>query len=698
MNYTFTRIIAFLAIVLLPSLAFSQCMIYPVSLDERVNSSSSILLGRVADQHCYADAKGNIYTSNKIEVRAWLKGNTSTSVVHVITLGGILNNKAQVTYPAVQLEKGREYFLMLQTDDKAADDKSLRSTQPNIIQAQPFADAQGAWMYADGKYHDVFNAPVTETELLQLMQSKYKLQVNTPAGSAYMARSGVAARGSQTQNITSFSPNPTNAGTINPADYLTINGSGFGAVRGTGTVEFPNADNGGSSYITPPNESDYVQWTDNQIIVKVPTGVHPTTNAGTNAGTGFFRVITDFGLQFTSPSQLVIGYSHISINEQFSGFTTSTRQRYYLRNMNTLGGYTFRYNTNFSSNAGAVAAFERALTTWTCNTGINWVTAGSTTAFYDNDNVNVVLFDNTLGPGTLARATSRFNGSAITGTCDLQNTMWWLEEIDVQANPNVNWQYGPANAVIGQYDFETVLLHELGHAHGLGHRIATGQLMNFSIGSGVNIRTPAPVEIQGGLAKMSYSTQPTCFNPGTGGTPMIAASCPLPLQLMSFTGVLKPIGTELNWTTQNELNVDRFEVQRSTNGTDFAAIGSVKAKNSSGENKYQFLDAKPQQGINYYRLKMIDKDGSYNYSAVVTIKFTEAVKPFYVYPNPVRSELQVSASIKTTLNLVDASGKLVRKLQVEPGNNKINAANLSNGVYYLLDPSTGDRIRLLIMH
>ncbi len=679
-----------LAVVLFPVFSFSQCWIYPVALDTRVSASPSILLGKVANQHSYADEKGNIYTSNQIEVTAWLKGNTSLAKVYVITLGGVLNNKAQITYPAVQLEKGKEYFFMLEADDHTTDDKGVRSSQPNTIQAQPYADAQGAWKYADGKYHDLFNAALSEVELLQMMQSKYGLQARKPGGLNYVARSFAVRRGESTLDITSFSPNPTNAGTINPAHFLTINGSGFGSTPGT--VEFPNADNGGTSFITPPNPSDYVQWTDNQIIVKVPTG------NSSNAGTGVFRVNPASGGQFLSPTQLTVGYSHLSINSNFSGFSTPTRQRYYLRNLNTIGGYTFLYNNNFSSNTAAVNAFERALTTWTCATGINWSTAGVTTNLYADDNINVVLFDGSLGSGVLARATSRFNGSAIPGTCDLQNTVWWLEEIDIQAQPGINWQFGPGNAVPGQYDFQTVILHELGHAHGLGHRIAPGQLMNFAIGSGVNIRTPAPVEVQGGLDKMAYSTTPTCFNPTNSGSEMIASGCPLPLKLLSFTGTLKPIGTELNWITQNETNVDRFEIQRSLSGNDFVTIGSVKAKNSSGESKYQFLDTKPEQGINYYRLKMIDKDGSFEYSGIVTVKLSEATRQFYVYPTPANTELQIFSSIQTPLSLVDATGKLIRKVQVDQGNNKLNTSNLNNGVYYLVDPLSGSRVRILIMH
>jgi hypothetical protein len=687
MNHNFTRIIALMAILIFPAMVFAQCMVYPVAFSQRINEAHSAILGKVTEQHCYADDRGNIYTSNKIQVTAWIKNHSAETEVYVITLGGVLNGKAQITNPAVQLKKGDEYFLMLENNNTVCDDKNLRAASPSKIQALPFADAQGALLYQDEEYFDFFEGKLTESALLQKISTIAGLQPKRPDGSMYVARA-FGNLTTNTNDITSFGPNPTNAGTINPSEYLTINGSGFGTTPGT--VQFPNADNGGSTYIEPPNTSDYVSWTDNQIIVKVPTG------SSANAGTGNFLV----NGTFQSPQQLTIGYAQISINSDFSGFATPTRQRYYLRNLDGQGGYTFTYNTNFAINTAAVAAFERTLNTWKCNTGMNWRAAGTTTLGYADDNVNVVLYDATLPAGVLARATSRFSGSALTGTCDLQNTMWWLKEIDMQVRETgVTWQYGPALATGSQYDFETVLLHELGHGHGLAHRIAPGQLMNYALANASNIRTPAAVEIQGAQNKVGYSTIATCFNPTGSGTPMIAASCSLPVKLTTFTGELKSYGVELNWRTQTEINSDRFEVQRSNNSVEFSPIGSVNAKGStSSENAYRFIDANVNKGVNYYRLKMIDKDGSYEYSSVVAIKVNEPVRSFSVYPNPVKDQLQLSSTTKTSLNLIDGNGKVVRKVQVDIGTNSIDVNNLSSGIYYLSDQITATKLRILIMH
>lgn len=674
--------------VSLPSVGTGQCMSFPVSFHDRINGSQSLLLGTVINKHCYRDDKGNIYTLNKIAVDAWIKNHNAATEVYVITMGGIIGNKAQVSFPAVQLTKGERYFFALENDNTAIDDPAIRGGQPLSIQAMPYADAQGAWLYQNGKYHDVFTeGALTEEALLQKIAT-YGFVAKKPDGAVYIPKN-YSGKPDATNDINTFSPNPTDAGTVDPSDFLTITGSGFGT--SPGTVAFPNADNGGSTTILPPNSSDYVTWTDNTIVVKVPSG------EANNAGSGFFIVN---GI-FVSPAPLTVRYNHISINSNFSGFSTPTRQRFYLRNIDGSGGYTFVYNTGFQANTAAVAAFERALNTWKCNTGINWRASGSTFSTYAPDGENVVLFDASLPAGVLARASSYFSGAA-SGVCNLQNTVWWMDEIDVQARPNgsgVTWQFGPALATGVQYDFETVVLHELGHAHGLGHRIAFGQLMNYAVSNATNIRTPAPEEIQGGLDKMSYSVVPTCFNPANSGTQMIPATCVNPVKLLNFTGELKRFGTELNWKTVNEVDAEKFEVQRSIdNAADFTPVGSVKAKgNPVNENYYQFIDAAVQKGTNYYRLKIIDNDGSFEYSPVVSVKANETARPISVYPNPVKHKLTVISSTKTNVQLTDASGKVVRLLQLNAGNNTFDVSGLGNGLYYLLDKQTATQVKIMIM-
>ncbi|CAN5753330.1 hypothetical protein BH10BAC2_BH10BAC2_07260 [soil metagenome] len=507
-----------IACFLLPAFSFAQCMFRPIAMSEKITKSEFAVLGKVLEQHSYMDNNGNIFTLNKINITAWLKNHrANTKDIFVITTGGVVGNKAQITEPALQLRSGQEYFLMLQKDSQVDDDKNLRVANPSKIQAYVYADAQGALLLSNDKYHDISNSEeFSEETLLQRIYTHTKQTAKRPDGSLFVPRKNNSVVNSAVLavSIATMSPNPAIAGTINTADFLLITGTGFGT--DTGIVSFKNADDGGLTYITPPNASDYTKWKDDSIIVKIPS----------NAGTGRIKVNG-----VISTPVLTINYAHTSINSSFSGFASATRQRYYLRDKNGTGGYTFKYNTNsgFSTNTLAKNAFKRAANKWKCNTGVNWEPFGTTTKTFANDDFNVVLFDAALPAGVLARATSRFTGGS-TGSCDNANTVWYLEEIDIQfqsvPSAGYTWQYGPATPTSTQYDFESVALHELGHAHGLGHRIAAGKVMHYSIPNGVSRRVPAAQEITGGLAKMAYSTVATCFNPAGSGTPMITAACP----------------------------------------------------------------------------------------------------------------------------------------------------------------------------
>lgn len=509
----FSFCILLFTVFLMPAISIAQCMFQPIPLRQKITAAEIAVIGKVIAQHSYVDKNGNIYTLNKIDISAWLKNQrANVREVYVITEGGEFEGKLQITTPAVQLQPGQQYFLMLEKDNRTKDDKNFRSTNPSKIQALVYADAQGALLLQDGSYHDITdNAKFSEEALLQKIYSYTKQTAKTSDGSVYRAKTQADLTGNvvAANPIVSLSPNPAPAGTIKSTDFLTITGSGFGTT--VGTVSFKNADDGGATYITPPNASDYVKWKDDTIVVKIPS----------NAGTGRIKVNT-----YTSPDILTITYAHIAINSSFSGFASSTRQRYYLRKKNVSGGYTFKFNTpsGFNASTAAKNSFKRAITTWRCNTQINWEATGTTKLGYASDGVNSVLYDSTLPAGVLARATSRFGGGS-TGSCNLFNTVWYLDEIDVQFQKvplsGYTWQYGPASPTGTQFDFESVALHELGHAHGLGHRISGADVMNYSISNGVRKRVPAAAEIDGGVAKMAYSTIVTCFNPTGSGSKML---------------------------------------------------------------------------------------------------------------------------------------------------------------------------------
>ena len=185
-------------------------------------------------------------------------------------------------------------------------------------------------------------------------------------------------------------------------------------------------------------------------------------------------------------------------------------------NDNTSGGYTFQFeSTDFATNTNAVAAFTRAMNTWICNTNMNWIIGANTTV--DTalaDNINIVRFDNGMGlpSNVLGRATSRYSGCVNTGG----DTVWTVIEIDVQFNDvagSLTWNFTTANATSLQYDFESVAVHELGHAQQLGHIISSGAVMHYAISNGQTTRVLSPtIDVVAGnfVNTRSFATHGAC--------------------------------------------------------------------------------------------------------------------------------------------------------------------------------------------
>ena len=169
---------------------------------------------------------------------------------------------------------------------------------------------------------------------------------------------------------------------------------------------------------------------------------------------------------------------------------------------------------------------------------------------------------------------------------------------------------------------------------------------------------------------------------------------PLPVELVSFKAALKNSQVVLQWATASEKDNDRFEIERSKDGKNFTKIGSVQGMGTSSlTNNYTFTDKNPSAGTNYYRLKQIDYDGTFEFSKVVAVsaKAIASELSTKAYPNPVTDILQVTISVPVAQNAVvgiyDLNGrKVIDKSQaLEAGTNnfKIPVQQLQTGLYLL---------------
>lgn len=662
--------------LLAPSLP-AQCMTYPVPFTERATQAEHIVLGRPIAQTAYWDAEHrNIYTLTTLEVTAWLKGYQSQSTVGVISLGGTLESEIQVSLPALKFAPYNEYVVFLKANEASVDNREIRRSQPQMLQALPYADVQGALTKQAGRFHDLHHlAPETEANLLTALTDLTGEAALTPGGNRFLARPGdtyplsewAGGSSSKTSVITSFSPNPTHAGTIAPTDFITIDGNAFGA--SPGTVFYANANDGGATLTASGVATDNVSWSATQIVNK-PAG---------DAGTGAININ---GTQ-TSATSLTINYAHIDINSNFSGFAQPTRQRYNLADVTGAGTYFLRANANISGNAAAIAAFTRAAETWRCATGFNLVIdeTASTAATIANDGENSLLFDATLPNGVLGRATSRFQASA-TAVCNTTNTVWWTNEIDLQFKPNppsggTSWNFGPGPSAFTNFDFESVVLHEVGHAHGLGHVIDPGAVMHFAIANGQDSRALSTNDVNGGLAKMVHSTQAFCFTPGAIAGPITAntSGCAvLPTAGLSLSGQHHAGKNFLEWVAAVPVDAVGFQLERSIDGQHFTPLAWIPEAVAEGtESTYHFADSKlPAQERLYYRVVQEDRNGAARQSNILALSATPA-KTLEVFPTLVDAQFEVHGQTavagQARLQLIQVNGQILRedRFSVEEG-------------------------------
>lgn len=178
-----------------------------------------------------------------------------------------------------------------------------------------------------------------------------------------------------------------------------------------------------------------------------------------------------------------------------------------------------------------------------------------------------------------------------------------------------------------------------------------------------------------------------------GGTASLDCSVLLPVELSSFTAEYAPEYdvVDLLWVTESERDNDYFEVERSIDGITFETINTVKGVgNTNYQSKYYSADENPVTGVNYYRLKQFDMNGTFEYSEVVSVNILD---DFYdmlsLFPNPTTGKTEVIFNSYTNdevmLNVVGYQGKTIvnSKIDAVSGGNRftLDLSNEPQGVY-----------------
>ncbi len=205
---------------------------------------------------------------------------------------------------------------------------------------------------------------------------------------------------------------------------------------------------------------------------------------------------------------------------------------------------------------------------------------------------------------------------------------------------------------------------------------------------------PGNVDIESIQATVGGSTgvvtYTASFTTGFSGFGVGVSDSPLPVELLSIKGENVNNNTNLlKWITATEINSDFFEIERSKDGESFEVIGKVDAQGQSTEEvEYAFNDKNVKGNSFYYRLRMVDLDGSYEYSSTVFIKLEKSLS-LNISPNPGRDIFQITLTENSaeniTYQILNLEGKLIQSdnLNVEGGIFDLNLNNLASGVYII---------------
>ena len=192
------------------------------------------------------------------------------------------------------------------------------------------------------------------------------------------------------------------------------------------------------------------------------------------------------------------------------------------------------------------------------------------------------------------------------------------------------------------------------------------------------------------------------FTNSVTSTPGLATT--LPSNLLSFDAFKKDEEVRLFWKSSNEVDFAGYEVEHSSDGLAFSKIGSVPA-NSQAVNQYELTHSSPSSGHNYYRLKMINRDGTYTYSMIATVVMPLMVK-VKIAPNPathfVRLTIPGINTNSVPVKLINLQGQTIEMTALKAGENIIDmdVRNIPSGNYWIELLWNGNKIveRILIQH
>jgi hypothetical protein len=269
----------------------------------------------------------------------------------------------------------------------------------------------------------------------------------------------------------------------------------------------------------------------------------------------------------------------------------------------------------------------------------------------------------------LGSTASSFNDSNPTAAVQVVSNSYWT----VSRANGLAFTGSPFSATAGGTTFGTV-------SDAVNHLRLTQQ--NAAIGGNAGANGASTTDLRIRRTAFAFPSNP--FNVYIASTNSTLSSLPITLSHFSARPVVE--GVRLQWTTAMEENFSHFSIERSRDGKNFEAIDETPAR--GGKNlvtHYAFVDGSAKSGRFYYRLKSIDIDNAFEYSAIERVDIEKASFDIAsIYPNPVAGKFTVSVfeGKNGKMNIIDKYGRSVAEAELREGNQDFEFNSLPSGIYY----------------
>ena len=410
-------LVGLIAVVTLGVSAAAEASLVPLSGAELEQAASTVIAGQVvgmksrfADGRALGVGQGYIETAIEIEVASVLKGaqRAPGETLTIVVPGGTVDGLTLVVDSSPVFGLGEVTKLYLDRRGRVV------------------GGPQGKRAFSVG-----------EASLYGMPAPALVAAAAAAADEAQADDSGVMVYAAATPTINSINPPSGSAGT---GTQVTITGSGFGASKGTGHVDFFYRSG------QPTIQASVVSWSDTAIVCTIPTGV--VNGYSGSAGSGPVTVTNAGGATSADYSfQVTFGYGGI----RWAGTSCP-----------------FSVNPNTADTAEERSLVGAAASVWSAASAFRFNDAGTTTATTASRNsANEIFWSNTMQSGILGTAYSWYSGSS-------------LLETDISFNDSYTWSTGSS----GTYDIESIALHEMGHWLNLRDLYGSGDSAKIMYGFG----------------------------------------------------------------------------------------------------------------------------------------------------------------------------------------------------------------------